>query len=269
MNSVIIDHEVLLRLSFFLGIFVSMASWETLSPRRSLSQSKRVRWANNLGLTLLNTFLLRLVFPVAAAGIALHAANRGWGLLNGLPLPGLLGGVLALLFLDLAIYSQHLLFHKVPLLWRLHRMHHTDLDLDVTSGFRFHPLEILLSMAIKMGIVVSIGAPAWSVILFEVLLNGTSLFNHANIALPLQADRLLRLAIVTPDMHRVHHSVIIRETDSNFGFNFPWWDRLFGTYRAQPAAGHTKMALGLANYRDAKWLKLRWMLAVPFAHLER
>ena len=265
MNSLIIDHEVLLRLSFFLGIFAAMAAWEALSPRRPLTRSRLVRWTGNLGLTLLNTLLLRLVFPVAAAGVALYASDRGWGLLNGLPLPGLLGGLLALLLLDLLIYSQHLFFHKVPLLWRLHRMHHTDLDLDVTSGFRFHPLEILLSMAIKMGIVVIIGAPAWSVILFEVLLNATSLFNHANIALPLRADRLLRLVLVTPDMHRVHHSVIIRETDSNFGFNFPWWDRLFGTYRAQPAAGHTDMTLGLANYRDPKWLQLHWMLAVPLA----
>jgi len=162
-----------------------------------------------------------------------------------------------------------MLFHKVPPFWRLHRMHHTDLDLDVTSGFRFHPLEILLSMAIKMGIIVIIGAPAWSVILFEVLLNGTSLFNHANIALSIKADRILRLVVVTPDMHRVHHSVIIRETDSNFGFNFPWWDRLFGTYRPQPAAGHSAMTIGLANYRDPKWLQLPWMLAVPFARRYR
>jgi sterol desaturase/sphingolipid hydroxylase (fatty acid hydroxylase superfamily) len=265
MNSLIIDNEVLLRLLFFLGIFVSMAVWEAFSPRRPLSQSKLIRWANNLGLTLLNTLLLRLIFPAAAVGVALYSAERGWGLCNTLPVPGWLGGLLSLLVLDLLIYTQHLLFHKIPPLWRLHRMHHTDLDLDVTSGFRFHPLEILLSMAIKMGIIVTIGAPAWSVILFEVLLNGTSLFNHANIALNPKADRVLRLMVVTPDMHRVHHSVIIRETDSNFGFNFPWWDRLFGTYRAQPAAGHAAMTIGLANYRDPKWLRLHWMLAVPFA----
>ena len=269
MNSLIMDHEVPLRLLFFLGIFICMAAWEILAPRRSLSQSKQVRWANNLGLTLLNTLLLRLVFPVAAVGVALHASERGWGLFNTLPVPDWLGGLFSLLVLDLLIYSQHLFFHKVPLLWRLHRMHHTDLDLDVTSGFRFHPLEILLSMAIKMGIVAALGAPAWSVILFEVLLNGTSLFNHANIALHPEADRILRLAVVTPDMHRVHHSVIIRETDSNFGFNFPWWDRLFNTYRAQPAAGHTAMTIGLANYREPKWLQLPWMLAVPLTRHSR
>lgn len=262
-------NEAILRLLFFLGIFAAMAAWEALSPRRPLTRSRLLRWTNNLGLTLLNTILLRLVFPVAAAGVALQAAQRNWGLFNVLPLPGWLAGLLSLLLLDLLIYSQHLVFHKVPLLWRLHRMHHTDLDLDVTSGFRFHPLEILLSMAIKMGIVVAIGAPAWAVIVFEVLLNATSLFNHANIALPLQADRLLRLVVVTPDMHRIHHSVIIRETDSNFGFNFPWWDRLFNTYSAQPAAGHIGMTLGLANYRDSKWLKLPWMLTVPFARQYR
>ena len=269
MNSLIMENEVPFRLLLFLGIFVSMAAWETLSPRRALSQSKRLRWANNLGLTLLNTILLRLVFPIAAVGVALHASEHGWGLFNSLPVPDWLGGLFSLLVLDLLIYTQHLLFHKVPLFWSLHRMHHTDLDLDVTSGFRFHPLEILLSMAIKMGIVVALGAPAWSVILFEVLLNGTSLFNHANIALHPKADSVLRLLIVTPDMHRVHHSVIIRETDSNFGFNFPWWDRIFGTYNAQPAAGHTAMTIGLANYRDPKWLQLPWMLAVPLARYSR
>ena len=269
MDHLIIKSETVIRLVFFFGIFAGMAAWEVFAPRRPLTRSRVIRWANNLGLTLLNTLLLRLAFPVAAAGVALHAAERGWGLGNVLPVPGWLAGILSLIALDFFIYCQHFLFHKVPLFWRLHRMHHTDLDLDVTSGFRFHPLEILLSMAIKMGIIVAIGAPAWSVILFEVLLNATSLFNHANIALNPGADRLLRLLIVTPDMHRVHHSVIIRETDSNFGFNFPWWDRLFGTYRAQPAAGHLAMTLGLANYRDKKWLTLPWMLAVPFSRHSR
>jgi sterol desaturase/sphingolipid hydroxylase (fatty acid hydroxylase superfamily) len=269
MDSLIVNNEATLRLGFFLGIFSIMAAWEVLSPRRAPSRSRLQRWPSNLGLTLLNTLLLRLLFPVAAVGTALITAEKGLGLLNVLPVPGFVAGILALLLLDLLIYGQHVLFHKVPLFWRLHRMHHTDLDLDATSGFRFHPVEILLSMAIKTGAVMAIGAPAWSVILFEVLLNGTSLFNHANIALPLRADQFLRLLVVTPDMHRVHHSVIIRETDSNFGFNFPWWDRLFNTYRAQPAAGHAAMTIGLANYRDPKWLRLPWMLAVPFARPSR
>jgi len=269
MNMLLLAHEVSLRLGFFLGIFFSMAIWEALAPRRSLTQRKATRWLNNLGLTLFNTLLVRLVFPSAAVGVALHGADKGWGLLQAIPAPAWAGGLLSIVVLDLVIYGQHLLFHKVPLLWRLHRMHHTDLDIDVTTGARFHPLEILLSMAIKMGVIVTLGAPAWSVIVFEILLNGTSMFNHGNILLNSGADRGLRFLVVTPDMHRVHHSVIIRETDSNFGFNFPWWDRLFGTYRAEPAAGHAAMTIGLANYRDPKWLRLPWMLVVPFARQKR
>lgn len=265
MNMLLVANEVVIRLSFFLGIFLSMALWEAFAPRRSLTQSKSTRWLNNLGLTLFNAILVRLVFPAAAVGVALHGAENEWGWLHSYPAPAWTGGILSIVVLDLAIYTQHRLFHKVPLFWRLHRMHHTDLDIDVTTGARFHPLEILLSMAIKMGVIVTIGAPAWSVIVFEVLLNGTSMFNHSNISLNFKTDRVLRFFVVTPDMHRVHHSVIIRETDSNFGFNFPWWDRLFGTYRAEPTAGHAAMTIGLANYRDPKWLKLHWMLVVPFA----
>ncbi|MBI5556757.1 MAG: sterol desaturase family protein [Deltaproteobacteria bacterium] len=265
----LVANEVAVRLSFFLGIFFAVASWEALAPRRSLTQRKGTRWLNNLGLTLLNALLLRLAFPAAAVGVALYGAAKEWGLLQAIPAPVWAGGLLAIVVLDLAIYAQHLLFHKVPLLWRLHRMHHTDLDIDVTTGARFHPLEILLSMGIKMGIIITLGAPAWSVIVFEVLLNATSMFNHGNVLLKRGTDRALRFLVVTPDMHRVHHSVIIRETDSNFGFNFPWWDRLFGTYRAEPAAGHDAMTIGLANYRDPKWLKLPWMLVVPFARRER
>ncbi len=265
MNMFLIDNEVFLRLGFFLAIFVAMSIWERLAPRRALTQSKPIRWANNISLTLFNALLVRLVFPVAAVGTALYSAEKGWGLLRFLDMPEWAGGMVSIIILDLAIYLQHVLFHKFPLFWRLHRMHHTDLDFDVTTGARFHPLEILLSMVIKMGIVVMIGAPAWSVIVFEVLLNGTSMFNHSNISLALKADGLLRLLVVTPDMHRVHHSVLVRETDSNFGFNFPWWDRLFGTYREQPKAGHQAMTIGLANYRDPKWLKFQWMLVVPLS----
>lgn len=264
MNMLLIDQEIYVRLGFFGGIFFCMAVWEMLAPRRMLRQAKKVRWANNIGLTVFNGILLRIVFPVAAVGTAVAAHENGWGLFNRMDAPLWLKGAVSIMVLDLAIYTQHVVFHKVPVLWRLHRMHHTDLDLDVTSGARFHPVEILLSMVIKMGVVILLGAPAWSVVVFEILLNGTSMFNHSNIAMNQKADGLARLLVVTPDMHRVHHSVVIRETDSNYGFNFPWWDRLFGTYRAQPAAGHKQMTIGLANYQDSRWLRFPWMLWTPF-----
>jgi len=269
MNMFLIDNEVFLRLGFFLGIFLGMAFWEILTPRRALTQSRLIRWLNNLGMTAFNSFLVFLVFPTAAVGTALYAEGKGWGLLRSAPLPGWAEGLAAIVVLDLCIYLQHVLFHRVSFFWRFHRMHHTDLDIDVTTGARFHPVEILLSMVIKMGVVLGIGAPAWAVIVFEILLNATSMFNHGDISIPAGIDRFLRLLVVTPDMHRVHHSVLIRETDSNFGFNFPWWDRIFGSYRAQPEAGHIDMTLGLANYRDPKWLTFHWMLLVPFMSRER
>lgn len=265
----LIDQEIFVRIGFFAGIFFFMAAWEALSPRRPLRQSKFTRWSNNLGLTVFNGLVLRVVFPAAAVGTALFVEQKGWGLLNQFTFPVWFNGVAAILFLDLAIYTQHVVFHKVPVLWRLHRMHHTDLDFDVTTGARFHPVEIILSMVIKMGVVLVLGAPAWAVVVFEVLLNGTSMFNHSNISIHTGLDRLLRLLVVTPDMHRVHHSVLIRETDSNYGFNFPWWDRLFRTYRPQPAAGHEAMTIGLANYRDPKWLSFKWMLLVPLSRYYR
>ncbi|MFW6080904.1 MAG: sterol desaturase family protein [Desulfosalsimonas sp.] len=269
LNMLLIDNEMFLRLGFFLGIFLSMSAWEAAAPRRVLQQKKFTRWANNLGLTFFNSFLVRLVFPAAAVGTAVVAAEKGWGLFNALSLPGWLSGVASVVILDLVIYAQHVAFHKVPLFWRLHRMHHIDLDIDVTTGARFHPVEIVASMALKMGAVAALGAPAWSVVVFEILLNGTSMFNHSNISMNLTADRWIRRVIVTPDMHRVHHSVLIRETDSNYGFNLSWWDRVFGTYRDQPAAGHTGMKIGLANYRDPKWLNFGWMLIVPLSSVER
>jgi len=268
-NMLLLENAAIIRLGFFLGIFSAMAIWEAKAPRRVLQQSKPTRWTNNLILTFLNTFVVRLVFSAAAAGTALLAAEKGWGLFNTLPVPEWISGLLSVLVLDLAIYIQHVIFHKVPVFWRLHRMHHTDLDIDVTTGARFHPLEIIISMALKMGLVVALGTPAWAVVVFEVLLNGTSMFNHSNINMNLAADRWIRRFIVTPDMHRVHHSVLIWETDSNFGFNLSWWDRLFGTYIDQPAAGHEAMKIGLANYRDPKWLKLGWMLVIPASRYER
>lgn len=265
----LIDNVVSIRVGVFLGIFLSMALWEMIAPRRPLTQSKLTRWTNNLALTSFNTLLANLVFPAAAVGTALYAGGKGWGLFQYMAAPGWLEGLAAIVLFDLVIYTQHVLFHRIPFLWRFHRMHHTDLDIDVTTGARFHPVEILLSVAIKMGVIIVLGPAAWSVIVFEILLNTTSMFNHSDILLHVKADALLRLLVVTPDMHRVHHSVIIRETNSNYGFNFPWWDRIFSTYQAQPAAGHTGMTLGLANYREPKWLLFHWMLMVPLMRKER
>jgi len=264
MNTFVLGNEVAIRLGFFFGIFFIMALWEGIAPRRPLSQSKKTRWFVNIGITILNTAILRLVFSAGAVGAALIAQSRGWGIFHLVDVPFGLEVVLSVLLLDLVIYLQHAAFHFFPLLWRLHLMHHTDLDLDVTSGARFHPLEMLLSMVIKFAAVFSLGTPPLAVLIFEVVLNATSMFNHANVVIPKPIDRLLRLLIVTPDMHRVHHSVIIREHHSNFGFNLSWWDRILGTYRAQPKEGHLGMTLGLANYRWQDELGIFGILAVPF-----
>ena len=258
-------HAAPIRLSFFLGIFAAMAIWEMLSPRRALTVAKAVRWANNIAIVVLNTVVLRLIFPAAAVGLAVFAATRGWGLFHVVHLPFAAQVVVCVLILDLVIYLQHVMVHAVPALWRLHRVHHADLDLDVTTGARFHPLEILLSMLIKFAAIAVFGPPVVAVVIFEVLLNATSMFNHGNVRLPRRFDRLLRLFVVTPDMHRVHHSVEDDETNSNFGFNLPWWDRLFGTYRDQPRAGHQGMTVGIHTFRDTKtcsWLP--GMLTIPF-----
>ncbi|MBE0558757.1 MAG: sterol desaturase family protein, partial [Proteobacteria bacterium] len=215
-------------------------------------------------ITLIDAGVARFLAPILPVGLALLAASRGWGVLNQLSVPYWASVLIGVLLLDLVIYLQHVMFHTLPLFWRLHGMHHTDLDIDVTSGLRFHPLEIFLSTLIKLAAVASLGVPAVAVVVFEVLLNGTSMFSHGNIHLGVGFDRLLRLFVVTPDMHRVHHSVIISETNSNFGFNFPWWDRLFGTYRPQPAMGHDGMTIGLARFRDAEVLTLRYLLLLPF-----
>jgi sterol desaturase/sphingolipid hydroxylase (fatty acid hydroxylase superfamily) len=251
-----------MRLTAFLGIFIAVAIWEHVSPKRQLTTSKSSRWFSNISITVLGTALVRGIFPVLAASLA--AGQTSTGILNQIFLPYPLKVFLAILAFDLIIYGQHVMFHSIPLLWRLHMMHHADLDIDVTTGLRFHPIEVILSMGIKIAAVIFIGPPVLAVIIFEVLLNGTSMFNHGNIKMPDGVDRLLRLLVVTPDMHRVHHSVVIRETNSNFGFNFPWWDRLFGTYRAQPAAGHHDMTIGLSQFRDQKRLTLFWLLALPF-----
>lgn len=259
------ESEALLRLSAFLGMLALMGAWETLAPRRARTVPRLLHWANNLGMVVLNTVVVRLLFPVAATGVAAYVQGRGWGLLNLLEVPGWLAFALAFVLLDLAIYLQHVAFHYVPWLWRLHRMHHADPDFDVTTGVRFHPVEIVLSLLIKFAVITALGAPAAAVVAFEVALNATAMFNHANARVPLALDRVLRLFVVTPDMHRVHHSVVPAETNSNFGFNLPWWDRLFRTYRAQPRAGHDGMQIGLTEFRDARRNTLiPGMLLIPF-----
>lgn len=259
----ILAHEPMLRLAVFLGMLVAMAGWELAAPCRRHEIPRLVRWSNNLALVVVDTVILRLTFPILAVGLALMADVRSWGLFNALDAPPWLAIMGSFLLLDLAIYLQHVLFHAVPGLWRLHRMHHADLEFDVTTGLRFHPVEIVLSMVIKLAVVAALGAPAVAVLVFEVMLNASALFNHANIRLPASVDRVLRWIVVTPDMHRVHHSVIPAETNSNFGFNFPLWDRLLGTYRAQPKAGHQGMTIGIAQFRTPRDLWLDRMLIQP------
>jgi sterol desaturase/sphingolipid hydroxylase (fatty acid hydroxylase superfamily) len=263
MSGTALPLEPYIRLGAFLGVFALMAVWEFVAPRRARSVSRWVRWPNNIAITAVNTVILRILFPAAAVGLALLGEARGWGLLNALALPQWLKIAAAVAALDLIIYLQHVMFHAVPALWRLHRMHHADLDIDVTTGARFHPVEILLSMLIKLAAVAALGAPALAVLIFEVLLNATSMFNHSNVRMPAALDRALRWLVVTPDMHRVHHSIVPRETNSNFGFNAPWWDRLFGTYRAQPEAGHDGMTIGIAQFREPRELWLDRLLIQP------
>jgi len=263
MSETILAAEPTIRLAAFLGVLAAMALWEVAAPRRRREIPRVIRWTNNLALVVLDTVILRLSFPILAVGLAVMAEDRGWGLFNNVEAPVWLAVVVSMLLLDLAIYLQHVMFHAVPGLWRLHRMHHADLDFDATTGLRFHPVEILISMAIKLGVVAALGPPAVAVLLFEVILNATALFNHANIDLPRPVDRVLRLIVVTPDMHRVHHSVDPRETNSNFGFNLPWWDRLLGTYVAQPARGHHGMGIGIEQFRTRRDLWLDRMLIQP------
>jgi sterol desaturase/sphingolipid hydroxylase (fatty acid hydroxylase superfamily) len=268
-SETLLAHEPLTRLAAFAGILAVIALWELLSPGRRQDIGRARRWPANLGIVALDTVLVRLCFPVAAVGTALLAEARGWGLFHAFEAPTWLALAASVILLDLAVYLQHVLFHAVPVLWRLHRMHHADLEFDVTTGLRFHPIEMLLSMAIKLGVVAALGTPAVAILIFEVLLNATSMFNHGNVRLPARLDRVLRWIMVTPEMHRVHHSIVPRETNSNFGFNLPWWDRLFGTYRAQPAAGYEGMTIGIAQFRDPRELRLDRMLIQPFRDDDR
>ena len=260
------DHEITIRISFFSGIFLLLALGELWKPRRALGASKKERWFNNLTIMLMDTLLVRFLFPLVPVSMALLARERGWGLFNHADFPYLLQVTGAVLVLDCVVYIQHVLFHAIPTLWRFHLMHHVDLDLDVTSGMRFHPVEIALSMGIKLVAIGLLGPPALAVLIFEIVLNGTSMFNHSNIFIPLPMDRFLRLFMVTPDMHRVHHSVILRESESNYGFALTWWDWLFGTYRAQPAKGHEGMTIGNSRFLDEQRQRLWWLLLLlPFS----
>jgi sterol desaturase/sphingolipid hydroxylase (fatty acid hydroxylase superfamily) len=261
--------EIAVRVGGAAAVFCALALWEWLAPRRRLAAGRAPRWPGNLAILALDIAAVRLLAPTALVGVALIAADKGWGLLPALALPEWVAILLAVIALDFVIYVQHVVFHHVPWLWRVHRMHHADLDIDVTTGVRFHPLEILLSLAIKMAAVVALGAPAIAVLIFEVLLNATAMFNHSNVALPPWLEPIARCIVVTPQMHEVHHSIERRETDSNFGFNLPWWDRLFRTYRARPQAGEDGFIVGLPVFRDVAELKLVRLLTQPFRNVRK
>jgi sterol desaturase/sphingolipid hydroxylase (fatty acid hydroxylase superfamily) len=256
--------ETLLRLGSFLVVLAAMGAAETLWPRRRLSTGKGRRWFANLSVAALASLLTRALVPLLPAGVAAYCAVHGIGLLNFISLPPVPAWIVSVLILDMVIYWQHVLFHRRRLLWRVHRMHHADLDIDASTGIRFHPIEIVLSMLIKLAVVLVLGPPAGAVILFEILLNGCAVSNHANVRIPLPVDRVLRLFLVTPDQHRVHHSTDMREANMNFGFNFPWWDRMFRTYKPQPDLGHEGMRIGLNIFRDREFGRLTRMLSIPF-----
>lgn len=264
-NDWLLNNELPIRLGFFFGVFAVIAIWEFLAPRRKPTISKSLRWTNNLALIFLNNLVIRLLFPAAALGVAAFASKLNWGLLNFYQPPFWLSVIIAVIAMDLIIYLQHVMMHAIPLFWRLHRVHHADLDYDVTTGARFHTLEIILSALIKFAAILLLGPQLIAVIIFEILLNATAMFNHGNIKLPEPLDRFLRRFLVTPDMHRVHHSVEENEANSNFGFNLSWWDFLFGTYQEQPQNGHQGMTIGIHKYRDPnKVNRLPGMLLLPF-----
>lgn len=265
MSHDLVANEPLLRLAAFVGVFALMWLWEWRAPGYPRRIGRKDRWPGNLGILLLDTAIVRLVFPVAVVGIALAGEQHGWGLFQAyIELPAWIEIVACIGLMDLAIYLQHVLFHSIPVLWRLHRMHHADLELDFTTGIRFHPIEIVMSALIKVAVVAALGVPAVAVVLFEIMLNASSMFNHGSVRIPPGVERALRLIVVTPEMHRVHHSIDRHETNSNFGFNHPWWDRLFGTYRAAPAAGLTNMTIGIEQFRDVGESRLDRLVTQPF-----
>ena len=262
------EQETLFRIGVFLGLFVLFAAIEAWVPRRTRTQPRQTRWITNWAIVVLDTLTLRLLafaiaMPVLAVGAAIDAQTNGWGLLNAVDMPFWVKVIVTILIFDFAIWAQHLITHKIPVLWRIHRVHHADRDIDVTTAIRFHPIEIALSMLLKIGLVYLIGPPALGIILFEIILNGTAMFNHANIRLPLPLDGLVRKVLVTPDMHRVHHSVHRHEHNSNYGFALSVWDRVFGTYVPQPEAGHDDMTIGL-DWQDDRPSQLGFSLWLPF-----
>jgi len=259
-------NEITIRLSFFFGILILMFTLELLAPRRKLNVSKMKRWTSNLAIVFIDSAIIRILFPAAAVGVAMYAHQHYIGIFNQvIHLNDSLIVIASIIILDFAIYLQHVIFHAIPLFWRFHRMHHIDLDFDVSTGVRFHPIEMILSLLIKFGVIILIGAPAFAVMIFEILLNATSMFSHGNVRLPLSLDKIIRSIFVTPDMHRVHHSDIPNETNSNFGFNFSIWDRFFGTYSAQPRLGHEQMVIGIKEIREPQYcLNLLGMLWIPF-----
>ena len=263
MSQFVLAHEGSIRLIFFLSTLAIMATWELRAPRRRLTVHKKQRWFTNLSIVAIDAIAVRLLVPLLPVSLAIVAQQQDWGLLNILDVPAWLAFIFAIALLDFVVYLQHVMFHAIPTLWRLHMVHHTDLDLDVTSGNRFHPVEILISIGIKLAAILVIGPSPVAVIVFEVILNGMAQFNHSNVNMPLHIDRVLRRVVVTPDMHRVHHSVDYAEANSNFGFNLSWWDRLFGTYRAAPKAGHEDMTIGVTQYRDPSLLTLDKLLLLP------
>lgn len=260
------ENEVTIRLAVFLGLFTLLACVEVLIPRRTRDLKRTSRWFTNIGLIIIDSLTIRLmaiVMPVMAVGAAMDASARGWGLLGMVDWPNWIEVLIAMLILDFVIWAQHLITHKIPLLWCLHQVHHADRDMDVTTAIRFHPIEIALSMLLKIGVIYALGPTAFAVILFEILLNGSAMFNHSNINIPKGLDKIIRLVLVTPDMHRVHHSDIRAEHDSNYGFSLSIWDRMFRTYVAQPGKGHDDMTIGL-RWQDERPLKLGWNLLLPF-----
>nr|WP_274613411.1 sterol desaturase family protein [Vibrio diabolicus] len=258
-----------IRLGFFLGVLLLCALWENKLPRKTLTASRGFRWVNNLSLVAVNSLIVALAMPIAAFQAAIIAQEQQWGLFNLLSLPAWLNVLLAVILLDFVIYVQHVVFHYVKPLWKLHRMHHADLDIDVTTGARFHPIEIIISMGVKIATVFILGVSPIAIVVFEIVLNASAMFNHSNAKLALSADQKLRNVIVTPDMHRVHHSVIAKETNSNFGFFLSVWDRLFGTYRAQPELGHDDVVIGIPEIRNEAEQRLDKLLTQPFRYNRR
>ena len=264
MQELFFEYESYIRLGSFLGLFALLTIWEISTPKRELLGLRRFRWISNIGLIVISSVLIRFILPTAAVGIALHVEQENLGFLNHFDLPFAFQFVLAFILMDLAIYFQHVMFHALPLFWRFHRVHHSDLDCDITTGLRFHPLEIVVSILFKFLVIASVGVPVLAVVIFEVILNAASMFTHSNIKIPSSFERIVRWFIVTPDMHRIHHSIKENETNSNFGFFMSIWDRLLGTYRREPEGGHSYMQIGLRNFREPKWQDLRWLIYLPF-----